>query len=174
MDKIPIFLDVETSGLVPDDSYLLSIGAIIGDDIFYEVLDHSTKFIDKDYETTAFKINGLTKKDLQCGKDPIDVCALLLEFFEKHNVTPRTHCLVGINIGFDIKFLESEFKLDDYNYKLPYQNIDLTSVALIKLGICGSDDISKKLNITPELRPHNALNGARQNKLIYEKLVEIL
>ena len=76
---------------------------------------------------------------------------------------------MGINISFDLSFLK--YFVED-RFKLPYRNIDLTSLGLFNLEVGGSDKISEALGLSKEAKPHNALNGARQNKLIFEEFVK--
>lgn len=161
-----VFLDVETGGLDPARNPLLSVGAVIDDDQFYVQIacDDLTSITPE-----AARINGMTVEDLKTGVPTKEAIDMLMSFFQKHSVTARTHTLVGINIGFDKAFLEAN-GVDN----LPYRNIDLTTLARFHFNVGGSDQISEAVGINPEAHPHNALNGALQNKLIYERMKSLL
>ena len=105
-----VYIDVETTGLDPDNDEIVEVSAIKFNDrgktlgTFYKLCSTVIKPIPEE----ATKIHGITNEQVTDEKPYMDIRASLAEFIGK-----RT--LVGHNIiGFDIKFLKLEpVKIED-------------------------------------------------------------
>lgn len=163
---IPVFIDVETSGLNPVKHQALQVGIIISDEEFEVTIDRDDEVVESDgYDVIAFEINGLNRKTIIAGLPLLSAKIMIEEFLNRHHVNAKTHMIVGINVGFDKSFMEQ-----DLGIEVPYRNIDLSTIARFHRGVGGSDVISKSFGVPAETKPHKALAGARQHKLIYEAM----
>ncbi len=158
-----IVTDIETSGLDARLNGMLSLGAV----------DYKTgaKFYgecritdDREANPFALQINGFTEKQARDTSKQSDK-DLLLKFvmFAK---TCDSNVLAGHNVGhFDIIFLEEIFSRINSEFlpKFPfsYRTVDLHSLAYARFGeSLTHEQICVRLGLTPEEKPHNALQGA--------------
>jgi DNA polymerase III epsilon subunit-like protein len=139
---------------------MVSLGAVdfLNGETFYgECRIYKTDFVEQE----ALDINGFTLEQIT---DPTKQTAYdLYKKFVKW-AEPRSTMLAGQHVGsFDILFLKELHKRGRSDSKFPfrYQSIDLHSVAFGKFKKSYSmSKICEKLGVTPEVKPHNALNGA--------------
>ena len=176
-----ISIDVETGGLDPKNSALLSIGAV-------DMLDPTrTYYIEmrarEDGEVTEFalKVNGFTVEETQ---DPAKFTEekAMHNFIGWVNECAGQKILLGHNAAFDMGFIRESCKR--YDIKCPFQHrvIDLHSVYYYEeLRQKGYDikAVSRQISLNyilkelfgqKEPNPHNALTGAKCNAEVMHAL----
>jgi DNA polymerase-3 subunit epsilon len=166
-----IVLDIETSGLRPDRNGLLSIGAVdykTGEEFYAECwLDTSIDQIDMG----ALAVNGFTREQVTDQTRPFAhyICKQFVDW-----AAPRSDLLAGQQVGsFDIPFLHRYIGgKEAFERVFSRRSVDLHSVAFTKFGESMSlDGILKACGLAPELRPHNALTGARLERDAFKILL---
>lgn len=167
-----IILDIETTGTDPQEHQMVSLGAVDfenGETFYGECRIYKTD----DWEQEALDINGFTLEQIT---DPTKQTAYdLYKKFVKWTES-RSTMLAGQHVGsFDILFLMEIHKRGRNDSKFPfrYQSIDLHSVAFSKFKKSYSmSKICEKLGVTPEIKPHNALNGALAEYQCFKVLLQ--
>lgn len=100
------FIDVETSGLRPDENAVLQLGCLVTNDKFEVTEEFETLVNPPEGLIITPEAMNINKIDLEeCKKAPSEKDALILlnKFLNKHN----TPVLVGYNVNFDMSFLKS-------------------------------------------------------------------
>ena len=161
-----IIIDIETSGLDERENCMLSLGAVefeTGQEFYGECKTYTDSIISEQ----ALAVNGFTYAQ---ANDPTKRVPheLILDFCRWAVELKHGQLLAGQQVGsFDIRFVKWIF---DHNYlssvgiKWPfgYRSLDLHSVAYAKWRESLSlDGILVKLGLAPEVKPHNALTGAK-------------
>lgn len=127
-----IWVDTETTGLLPAKERLLEVACIITDDQLnevarYEAVTSEAKFVDfakvDPYVLDMHFKNGLWQESLMRGKARIGVDSELHTFI-KENGAEKSQ-LAGSTISFDRNFIEMH--LPFANSLLHYRNIDVTT-----------------------------------------------
>ena len=176
-----ISIDVETGGLDPKESALLSIGAV-------DMIDPTrTYYIEMrareggSVDERALKVNGFTVEETQ---DPAKFTEekAMHNFIGWVNNCAGQKILLGHNAAFDLSFIKESCKR--YDIKSPFQHrvIDLHSVyyyeELRQKGFV-YEDVSRKISLNyilkelfdaKEPNPHNALTGAKCNAEVMHAL----
>lgn len=110
-----LWIDVETSGLDPNNCALLQIGVLIEEHA--EIVDRFVTYIQPfkgaKVEPEALKINKIKAKDFSSFPLETAVIKDLMAFLNKHvdDNDPSTKLnIAGFNVGFDIGFLKAFFE----------------------------------------------------------------
>lgn len=175
-----IYLDIETSGMNINTNQILSIGAINFNNernTFY-----SECYLEENKSTAeeALKINGFTREQIR-DKNKDSLKNLLIKFIDwLESIGQKEKCVViGQNVFFDKYFIDYACEEQNISFKLSHRVIDLQSCVYTYCKLnnistpsitISSSDIAKILNLPQEAKPHNALNGAKQNLIVYKKL----
>jgi DNA polymerase III epsilon subunit-like protein len=166
-------VDVETSGLDPKESSILSIGAVAMDSgaKFYE----ECKPWDGAYiSETALKINGFTKEGF--AKQKKNEAQIIAKFFQWLGESPL---MVAHNGYFDWGFIDAAAKRADLKNPFNYRIIDIHSITQAHM-LQARVDVPSKLGLNQcleyfglpkEPKPHNALTGAHCNADILNKFI---
>lgn len=147
-----IVIDIETSGLDPNNHALISLGAVNfekPDHIFYS---ECRVFKGAKIDEQALVVNGFTVEDIT---DPSkqDPKVLLLAFREYANLCSDT-TLAGMNPGvFDIPFLEKTAKRERLEWSFARRSVDLHTLCYAHMRI--------KRTPIPIRNNHTAINLAR-------------
>lgn len=168
-----IILDIETSGLDPDDHGLLSIGAVdIGDpgQTFYEEchLREGEKIDQNALDVNGFTLDECRDKSKQTTRD-------LIQHFEAWLETRSIKMVGGLHVAaYDVPFLNKKATQCGLRTRLHRRSIDLHSIAYAKMqeigkvvpmtegwSVMDTDFIHPFCGIPKEPKPHNALNGAK-------------
>lgn len=176
-----ISVDVETSGTDPVKSGILSIGACNFKNKNYFYIENKLRedaYVD-DY---SLKVNGFTKEDIYDVNKANELEALqaLIEFANQN----KTFLIIGKNPQFDYNFLKNIWirngmSLNDFPFS--YRLIDISGFVIsswlqarnpIPEKGLSSGAIQNILDVEEEPKPHNALNGAKMNKLCVISWVE--
>jgi hypothetical protein len=153
---------------------MLSLGAVdyLTGDTFYGECRLTEG---REIEPIALQINGFTEKQARDPQKQSDMDLFLR--FVMWTQTLSSKVLGGHNVGhFDIIFLEEIYSRIPHTFlpKFPfsYRTVDLHSIAYAKFGeSLTHSQICEKLGLTPEPKPHNALEGAKSERAALEVLL---
>jgi DNA polymerase III epsilon subunit-like protein len=171
--EVFISVDIETSGPIPGDYSMLSLGAcLVGDtDIgFYiEFKPLNENAIPDALKVSRFDMNKLA----QTGEPPKDAMAKLLDWLKKVAGTTRP-VFVGFNAGFDWSFVNWYFIhfLDENPFG--FAPLDVKSYYM---GLSGCDwEQTRSSRIHSKFQPeksgdHNALTDARAQAEMFKKML---
>lgn len=179
-----VIVDIETSGLYPNQHSILSIGAVEWrrpHNTFYGECNvwEGAEITDK-----ALQVNGFTRKQIEAQvKTPGELCHEFSTWSTKIN----NHTLAGFNVQFDQSFLKAQFDRSGISWPFWFRWVDAHSVAYwtllmtkpglipIKYGNSGLN-MNEALEIffcDPEPDPHNALMGAQKTHELFEAIEEM-
>jgi DNA polymerase III epsilon subunit-like protein len=178
-----IVVDTELSGLDPAKHSLLSIGAL-------DFYNPSNQFYSEcriwdgaHIDDEALAVNGFTRAEALDTKKKSE--AELIAEFTRWAMQCREHTLAGQNVWVDLSFLKAAAGRAHMGWPFAHRIIDLHTMSyfhMLKRGIkppsekgrsaLNSDAISAYVGITEEIKPHNALNGAKQAAECFSRLIE--
>jgi DNA polymerase-3 subunit epsilon len=169
-----IVLDIETSGLNPERNSMVSLGAVhyqSGEEFYGECRVQPMSKID-DF---ALTVNGFTKEQItdESKQKPEDLCVSFLQWASKWDKV----LLAGQQVGsFDILFLkhihETSHLTLTTKWPFGHRSLDLHSVAFSRYSKSLSlDGILEAVGLKAEVKPHNALNGARLETEAFKLLI---
>lgn len=162
-------VDLETTGLNPEIHEIIEIGLVLIRQKDFSILEEwgikvKPKFPER-LTPQARQINGFTNAGWQGAIDLNQAITVLKQ--KVGNAVLAAH-----NICFDWSFLNEAFKKTRIIDPFDYHRFDLWTIAAYELRNSGLKDfrldgIAKFLGLEEELKPHQALNGA---KLAYQVL----
>lgn len=176
-----VYVDVETGGLNPNSDALLSIGAVCGGNVFYQLV----KTPHGDIHREALAVNGLSLD--VCAENGLPLPIVLQGFFNFVNACRHTvpRPANGLNVGapvmggyntqFDFRFIEQACHRVSMANLLPvslwYKHIDVFSMSLALQNTAqtggGLDSLEKLyFRCFGEKMPkaHNALEDAQHTR----------
>lgn len=171
-----IFVDIETTGVDRQRCGILSIGACMerNDDYFY--IDCIPK-IDCLIDDKALEVNGKSKESIFDNPEACSEKEAVSQFISWCRYRSSNFILAGYNFNqFDAPFLHKAYDgTFNMTWPLGRRFIDIHSISAFCFGASlSSDRLSEYLCIEPEKKPHNALTGAKQVKLMYKKLEKLV
>ncbi|GFZ26129.1 type I-E CRISPR-associated endoribonuclease Cas2e [Lactobacillus corticis] len=160
-----VSIDLETTGLYPANSDIISIGAVKSEkrDTFYKLIKIQTSIPDK-----IVKLTGISNSVLQEKGENLDT--VLEEFATFVGEEP----LVGYNIAFDSNFLDDAFHKTGRD-ALKNRFIDLLPIIKKKdifLANYHLETVLQNYGIENQ-QPHNALSDARATMALAEKMIDM-
>lgn len=177
-----IILDIETSGLDPRKSSLLSIGAIDfdnPDDSFY---GECQVFQGAEINPKSLEITGFTNEQITDSKKT--TTTNLLRNFLNWLSEKKDQTIAGQNVHWDVEFLRQELNRSKIDYKLGHRIVDLHSVAYAKLleqkkeiplrnnrTDLDLDRILQICGLQSRNGSHNALEDCRLTEQCFRKLL---
>lgn len=168
-----ICLDIETGGLSPTRSSILSIGAVDFDsdkEFYIECRNYPDRVIHKE----ALAVNGFTLEQATNVSKlfPNEAYAELYKWVLDNKLEPL---LAGQNIGsFDAQFLKDAQSATTWPWIFGYKYVDLFSIGYARFRkILSMDQILEELGLPPEEKPHDALRGAKCTKAALKALFEL-
>lgn len=165
-----IILDIETTGLSATTNSLVSLGAVdlsTGDEFYGECQIHPGTTVD----SFALGVNGFSTEQVT---DPTKQSALdLYRSFVKW-AEGREPLIGGQQVGsFDLVFLRHLNDLAGTKWPFGHRSVDLHSSAYTLLGKSLSlDGILQAIGLDPEVKPHNALTGAKLEAAAFRALFD--
>lgn len=163
-------VDVETTGLDPNTSSIVSIGAVeIGNEsrYFYE---ECKPWDGAEVHQGALKVNGFTEdylNNLQATEAKI-----IAQFFAWLKLSPM---MCAHNSSFDKSFIQAAANRASLPNPFGFRTVDIHSIVhahIVRKGEKPPEKLSlneclKYFNLPKEPDPHNALTGARCNVQLY-------
>lgn len=158
-----ISIDIETSGPVPGDYSMLTLGACAADDDT-KTLYLEFKPLNENAVPEAIQVSGLSLEKLaRDGLEPADAMRVLDEWIQ--NTTPKdcTPVFVGLNAAFDWSFVNYYFIHFLGRNPFGFSAIDIKALYMGAAGCTwkqtSSSQIAKRLH--PKRKgSHNALDDA--------------
>ena len=175
--EIYFSVDVETSGPIPPEYSLLSIGAcVVGNPAarFYVELQP----LNENYTDAALQTGGLVLAELRAhGATPRAAMTQFAAWVREHTNAARP-VFVGFNAPFDWSFVNYYFVKFLGVHKNPFGHsaLDIKSYYMGAYGTTFTETSMRML--PPEIHPpnmplsHNALDDAIQQAKIFERLLE--
>ena len=129
------WIDLETTGLVPEESVILEIAALITDDQleaveheFHTVIHHPIAALDNMAEVVRemHKDSGLLAEVSNSAVTPAQASGSLLAFFQSHIPEARSVPLCGSSVAFDRSFLARH--MPEANNHMHYRSVDVSSI----------------------------------------------
>lgn len=157
------FLDIETNGTNYDYHETIEIGLIVGVTEF----ECSLPFMVSRSDPKALEVNGFGVRKFAPMMDPADAVDCMYELLSEEEPT----YLVGQNIRFDERFIETLFKSQGYD-KMPW-NFRLVELSSFVAGVLGlmppvkSGEIIERTGIHNNSK-HTALGDAQWDKEVFE------
>lgn len=166
-------VDVETTGLDPKTSSIVSIGAVdieVPERTFY--IECSVWTGAEIYEG-ALKINGFTLE--QVTTNPVTEAEAIRKFFEWLEESP---IMVAHNSGFDRGFIKCAAERAGVKDPFSFRTIDIHSIVYMHLLRLGKEIPSRlslneclqSFGLDKEPEPHIALTGAKCNQMLFKKV----
>lgn len=162
-----IAVDIETTGVLPWDNSILSIGAVDMGDPKNRFYGECRVWDGAIIEEQALKVNGF---NLEQVNDPkrLSEAELLKEFFRWTRTLQSQPMLCGYNAMFDFNFLKFGSERAGIRNVFQYRTIDVHSIMWMHITRNGSRppkniSLNRSLEIMGAGRepdPHNALTGA--------------
>lgn len=183
-----MFIDTETTGLIPSQGEIIEFAAIKTnvrgeepEELYIKIrpkyLENPPPGAQVDLEEwkagvqRALKINGYDANNWVSSMSIEQALPFIVEFLKD--------CVVaGQNVGFDITFLEEELKRAKIEARLPYHKVDLATLAythLVPKGLMRLNLISicEFLKISTD-GAHTAIADVRMTKLAYDMILKDL
>lgn len=167
-----ITIDIETSGIDPEENSILSIGAVIYENPTKQYYGECRARTGSNINDRALEINGFSKEEL-IDDSKMSEEELVRQFFDWWNKIGGPKTIAGQNIHFDWSFLKFATRRYGIKDSLGYRILDQHSIAFSHLiknkkeipaednsHKVVSDFIMDYVGIPPEPKPHKALNGA--------------
>lgn len=170
--EVFISVDVESSGPIPGDYSMLSLGACVvgsNDEGFYAEF----KPLNDNAVPDAMKVTGFDLAKLaETGERP-EIAMKKLAAWMKEVAGDAKPVFVGFNAGFDWSFVNWYFIHFLKDNPFGFAPLDIKSYYMGLTG-CSWED-TKSSRVRPEFQPakagdHNALNDARAQGEMFEKM----
>lgn len=169
-----ISVDVETSGPIPGEFSILSVGAcIVGET--YKSFYVELKPLNNNFIQRAIEISGLSMKELeQKGMNPKEAMRKFKEWVKKVSGDARP-VFVGFNATFDWMFCHWYFMKFLGRDPFGISGLDIKSYYMGMENCTWSDTVKKRvrLKFPPKKKhTHNALDDAIEQAEIFEKMLK--
>lgn len=167
-------VDVETSGIDPNKSSLLSIGAVNINNLSDFFYAECRAFPDAEIHEGALKVNGFTID--QINAQPLTEAEIIKDFFQWLKAGPM---MIAHNSSFDSSFIAAAALRAQLPNPFGFRTIDIHSIVHTHItqrnetppGRLSLNECLNYFDLPKEPDPHNALTGARCNYDIYQKVI---
>ena len=167
-------IDVETSGLDPKESSILSIGAVdieTGDTFYEECQAWEGAYISE----TALKINGFSQEDIH-DESKLTEALMIINFFDWLREHPM---MIAQNASFDRDFIDAAAQRAGVKNPFSFRTIDIHAIVQVEMlkvkwkvpAVLSLNACLKYFHLGAEPTPHNALTGAKCNAAIFNRIV---
>ena len=172
--EIFVSVDVETSGPIPGEYSLLSIGACSA----FEPDNGFTckvKPISDKFDPKALEVTGLSMQDLTIsGLEPNNAMNAFSDWLSSLASPDDTIVFVGFNAPFDWSFINYYFHLFDGENPFGFTALDIKALYMGATGCCWRDTRSSR--IAAHLKPtlsgtHDSLQDARYQAEIFRLIL---
>ncbi|WP_337261540.1 MULTISPECIES: 3'-5' exonuclease [unclassified Serratia (in: enterobacteria)] len=173
-DELYISVDIETSGPIPAEFSMLSIGACLvyqpETSIYLELKPISSK-----YDPEALAVSGLHLEKLeQEGLTPQEAMRTFEEWVISSCAPGQKAIFVGLNTPFDWSFINYYFHNYLGNNPFGFTAIDMKAYFMGTLGCSWKETKSSHMaaKLEPQRKPnHNALDDARFQAELFAKML---
>jgi DNA polymerase III epsilon subunit-like protein len=173
-DEVFISVDVETSGPIPREYSLLSIGAcVVGQSkkTFYQLLKPTTRnFVPK-----ALEVAGLSLDELEHAGETPQVAMQAFANWVKDVSGKEPPVFVGLNAAFDWSFINYYFHRFLGENPFGFTALDIKSLYMGMTGSSWRDTRSSKMSevLKPSHRSdHHALGDAEAQAELFERILK--
>ncbi|MBH1494013.1 3'-5' exonuclease [Stenotrophomonas maltophilia] len=168
-----ISVDVETSGPVPGEFSLLSIGAVVVDrpelSFYVELMPDSPR-----YDPEAVAVTGLDLDQLRLtGKQPLDAMRALTNWLASTCGEGQRPVFIGLNAPFDWSFVNYYFHRYCGTNPFGFTALDIKAYFMGALNVRWDQTKSSRMAgiLGPTLSPsHNALDDAKYQAELFRLL----
>ena len=174
-NEVFISVDIETSGPIPGEYSMLSIGACLVSDISssFECFVQPTS---EKYDPEALQVIGFSLADFQAKGVPPDIAMSLFQDWIQGAVKDSTPIFVGFNSPFDWAFINYYFCRYLGVNPFGYTALDIKSMYFGKMNCSWretrSSVISKRVGI-PQESGHDALKDAQYQAKLFQSILDI-
>lgn len=175
--EIFVSVDVETSGPIPGEYSLLSIGACSAFDPDNGFTCKVKPISDK-FDPKALEVTGLSMKDLtNSGLEPNKAMNAFSDWLSSLAGPDDTIVFVGFNAPFDWSFINYYFHLFDGKNPFGFTALDIKALYMGVTGCSWRD--TRSSNIAAHLKPtlsgtHDALQDARYQAEIFRLILAMI
>lgn len=179
-----IAVDVETTGLDPEQASIVSLGAVDLDDPANQFYEECRIWDGARITDESLAITGFTRDEVGEGSGKQTEAELVRNFIAWANDRPKDHTFVGQNPRFDADFVELACKRAGVAFPFAHRTIDTHSLCwfhMVGRGMAppvenrrsaiNLDYILTYTGVPPEPKPHNALTGALSHAEVFFRLV---
>jgi len=173
MKKKTIWLDLETTGLNPNENGIVQIAMLV--EIDGKIVD---KFETKmnpgkvKFSQYALEVNKLTKKKIQSYPSKEDVVKKLDIFLNEHKIKDKL-TIGGYNVKFDIKFLSKIINFTNYFH---WYDVDVFALLKVKRQLGKYDGGMKLVEACQYFKikhdAHEAMSDIKATRKLYKKLLK--
>jgi DNA polymerase III alpha subunit (gram-positive type) len=185
--NMKVWIDLETTGLSPDENGVVQFAMIIEDDsgsIVHKYSTYMKPFFSCKYENTALEINELTVDEInnfRPEKEAVDEIVNSLKEYQDGNVQYE---FCGYNSRFDMDFFVQLLKRNGHFYWNYFTYYDIDVFALVKiLGLSSERFDEKKNKYVPskkledicrefgiKIKAHDAISDIKATRKLFYKL----
>lgn len=162
--------DIETTGLDASVHEIIELAVVVVDQHTLKPTDRYHVRVRPTHLKTAAKraleVVGYTDR---AWREAVDLETALATYSKK--VRDAVFCSYNVFLAYS--FLDAGFKATGVEDPTDYHRLDLFTLAWSRLGMTSLnfDQICKRLDITPEPRPHRAIDGALKQLEVLRKLL---
>ena len=176
-----VWVDVETTGLDPDDDSLLEVAVVITDDALSPVRNWSSWITDQARYRSVYSLNpyvremhaknGLWEESIRRGTALSIVREDVMDFVRRHAPEPKTAILAGSSVWFDRGFLKKCIPelVDHLNYRI----LDVSSINEVARRFW-PDVYAARPQKKEEDKPHRALDDIFESIKVLEHYTRFL
>jgi DNA polymerase III epsilon subunit-like protein len=177
-----IALDIESSGLDPEQNSILSIGALDTDEPTNQFYDECRAWEGAQLSEEALGICGFSKEE-SVDSNKKSEAELIKAFVAWVMDRPSNRTIVGQNSSFDRDFAQAACRRAEIQFPFAHRTLDTHSLVWLHMVLRGKEppminghsgiDLTFALEycgLPPEEKPHNALNGAFAHAEVFSRI----
>tara|TARA_R110002051_G_scaffold57487_2_gene106332 strand:- start:1040 stop:1594 length:555 start_codon:yes stop_codon:yes gene_type:complete len=172
--EVFVSVDVETSGPIPGEFSLLSIGACAVADP-EKTFSCELRPINRNFDPKALEVTGLSLDELErTGLDPSDAMRKFADWLATLVDSNRSLVFVGFNASFDWSFVNYYFHRFHEANPFGFTALDVKALYMGATGCSWSDTRSSKIaeRLKPKLKGnHDALQDALYQAEVFRLVV---
>lgn len=171
--EVFVSVDVETSGPIPGEYSLLSLGACLVElpevSFYAELKPISGKAIPKALEVSSFSLEVLK----QTGEAPEAAFGRLRDWLAKYTPSGATPVFVGLNAAFDWSFVNYYFHRFLGDNPFGFAALDIKSLFMGRFGTTWDDTRSSRMHERlgiESVHTHHALEDAQLQARLFREI----
>lgn len=177
-----IAVDIETTGLDPKESSILSLGAVDTENPSSQFYDECRIWDGADVSDEALAVNGFTREEITDANKKSEA-ELIRDFVAWAMDRPGNHTLLAQNVAFDSGFIRAACKRAGIESGFAQRTLDVHTLCWMHMTMTGVipptrhqrsainlDAVLQYCGIPDEPKPHNALNGALSHAEVFSRM----